>query len=608
MRKLQLLILAAAVAAGAIWWGFYRTHHTSSLGVASLLPKETLALVHLPDFNRSRADWHRTDLYQLWQEPSVQEFLAKPRAAFAVPGRVAQTVDEISTFEMKDAFFAVVSIESSAWQWDGGFRCAGDVDKAAKLVEEWRTQLLAGQPDIRHQTIEYQGRQIHNDTAGIIQIWTVWAGPWFFFANDVENLKALLDRADGRVKDASTALSSDETFLAASKHMPGTYAAMIFGRVAEFAEKLTPASERGDSAERLALVRQIRSLCAAMAFDGGRMHDTLFVGMPKTAEAGNLTRASLPIATKDTFLYAASVLDLRNDMKPGWQTLGFGWLGALQEFTEALSSNGITLEEWKSAFGTELSLIGSWSPNSQWPSLVAAMPVKDSAKANQLLTMITSMKSDDLQWKHREKEGAHYYSSGSGPQLFSFSPTIGLSDRMLVAGLDAGSVEGAIKHAATGSSELAATRNFQNADRAVPTAQQAFVYVDPALIYARFDTSLRPLLAMGAAFMPALADTVDVGKLPPAEVVARHLSPTVMSQTYRGDGYVAESIGSIPFYQTIVGAVGGGIIARSFARSREQGVSALSFPTPSPSSSSSGSSGQSIQLPPASPSPGISPK
>src|SRR6478672_10860758 len=134
MRKLQLLILAAAVAAGIIWWGFYRTHHTSSLGVASLLPKETLALVHMPDFNRSRADWHRTDLYQLWQEPTVQDFLAKPRTAVAVPGRVGQTVEEISTFEMRDAFFAVIAIESSAWKWDGGFRCAGDADKAGKLV------------------------------------------------------------------------------------------------------------------------------------------------------------------------------------------------------------------------------------------------------------------------------------------------------------------------------------------------------------------------------------------------------------------------------------------------------------------------------------------
>jgi hypothetical protein len=322
-----------------------------------------------------------------------------------------------------------------------------------------------------------------------------------------------------------------------------------------------------------------------MTFDGGRMHDTVFVGMPKATEAGNLTRASLPIATKDTFLYAASVLDLRKEMKPGWQTPGLGWLSGLEQITDALSASGITLEEWKSGFGTEIGLIGSWATNSQWPSIVAAMPVKDAAKANQIVATITASKTDDLQWRHREKDGAHYYSSSSGVPLFSLSPTIGLSDRMLVVGLDGGSVEAAIKHAATGSSELAATRNFQNAERAVPTAQQAFVYVDPALIYARFDTSLRPLLAMGAAFLPSLSDTVDLGKLPPAEVVSRHLSPTVMSQSYRGDGYVAESIGSVPFYQTVVGAITAGVIGTTFTHSQSQGALPLSFPTPSPSPS-----------------------
>ncbi len=584
MRKLQLLILAAAVAAGAIWWGFYRTHHTSSLGVASLLPKETLALVHLPDFNRSRADWHRTDLYQLWQEPAVQDFLAKPRASIAMQGRVGQTADEISTLEMKDAFFALVSIESSAWKWDGGFRCTGDIEKAAKLVEEWRKQILSGSPDLKHEVIDYQGRQIHNDSAGIIQIWTVWAGPWFFFANDFDNLKALLDRADGRVKEPATALSSDDVFLAASKHMPGNYAALVFGRVAQLVEKLTPAEEP-EAADRLSVVRQIRSFCAAMAFDGGRMRDTVFVGIPKIAELGNLTRASLPIATKDTFLYAASILDLRKGMDAGWQTPGLGWLGGLQKFTDSLAANGITLDEWKAAFGSEVGLIGSWVTNSQWPSLVAAMPVRDAGKANKIVTTITDSNSDDFRWTHREKEGAHYYSGSSGLQLFAFSPTIGLSDRMLVVGLDAGSVEGAIKRAGTGSSELAATRNFQNAERAVPTAQQAFVYLDPALIYARFDASLRPLLAMGAAFLPALNDTVDVGKLPPADIVSRHLSPTVMSQSYRGDGYVAESIGSVPLYQTVIGAIATSAAAGAIYRQQTQGPA--SFPavtmTPAPS-------------------------
>jgi hypothetical protein len=594
MRKFQLLILASAVAAGAIWWGFYRTHHTSSLAVASLLPRETLALVHVPDFNRSRDEWHRTDLYQLWKEPAVQEFLAKPRSKVPTEGRIGQAVDEISTLEMKDAFFAVISIEASAWEWDGGFRCTGDTEKAAKLVEEWRVRTLGGGPDVKHEKIDYQGRQIHNDSAGLIQIWTVWAGPWFFFANDVENLKALLDRADGRVKDAKTALSADDVFLAASKHMPASYAALAYGRVDRFIEKLAPPGEKTEaSPDQLAVLRQVRSFCAATTFDGGRMRDTVFVGMPKVPDLGNLTRASLPIANKDTFLYAASVLDLRKEMEPGWQTPGLGWLSGLQKITGALSANGITLEEWKTAFGSEVGLIGSWGTNSQWPSLVAAMPVKDAGKANKIVTTITTANTGDVQWTHAEKEGVHYFSGGAAGQLFSFSPTIGLSDRVLVVGPDTGSVEAAMKRSATGASELAATRNFQNAERAVPTAQQVFAYVDPALVYARFDAALRPLLAMGAAFLPAVSDTVDLGKLPPAEVITKHLSPIVMSQSYRGDGYVAESVGPVPLYQTVIGAVTTGAAVTAIYRPQNQSPMPyrtkmitpppLSAPSPSPS-------------------------
>jgi hypothetical protein len=554
MRKFQLLILASAVAAGVIWWGFYRTHHTSSLGVASLLPKETLALVHVPDFNRSRDEWHRTDLYQLWKEPAVQDFLAKPRSKVSTEGRIGQTVDEISALDVKDAFVAVISIEASAWEWAGGFRCAGDQEKAAKVVDDWKAKLIGNGSDAKRETVDYQGRHIQTESAGLIKLCTVWAGPWFFFANDIENLKTLLDRADGRVKDTRNALSADDVFLAASKHMPANYAALAYSRVDRFIEKLTPAAEKSEaSPDQLAMIRQVRSFCGATGFDGGRMHDTVFVGMPKIAELGSLTRATLPIATKETFLYAASILNLRKDMEPGWQTPALGWLSGLQNITGSLSAKGITLEEWKSAFGSEVGLIGSWGANSQMPSLVAAMPVKDSAKANKIVTTITTAATDDVQWTHREKEGAHYFSSSLA--WFSLSPTIGLSDRMLVVGADSGSVEAAIKRSATGASELAASRNFQNAERAVPSPQQAFVYVDPALIYTRFDTTLRPLLAMGAAFLPAVADTVDLSKLPPADVITKHLSPIVMSQSYRGDGYVAESVGPVPLYQTVIGAV-----------------------------------------------------
>ena len=589
MKRFQLVVLVSAIAAGAIWWGFYRSHHASSLAVASLLPRETLALAHLPDFNRSRADWHRTDLYQLWKEPAVQDFLAKPRAKVPTEGRIGRTVEEIDSLVMKDAFVAIVALEFSAWKWVGGFRCTGDGEKAEKTVDNWRAQLLGEGSEVKHDVADHQGRQIRIDTAGILNLATVRSGQWFFFANDVERLKSLLDRAEGRTKDAQSALSGDDVFLAASRHMPSNYAGLLFARVDQFMEKLVPAMEQtAASSDQLAMVRQIRSVCGTTTFDGGKIRDRLYVGMPKIAELGNLTRASLPIGTKDTFLYAASLINLTKEMELAPQSSTIGGLGGLQKITSALAATGITLEEWKSAFGAELGFLGNWPPNTQWPSLFIALPVKDPAQARTVVSKMTTGNAD-REWTHQEKEGIAYFSSASRAQLFSFSPTIAISDRMLVAGADPGSVEAAMKRSSAGSSELGATRSFQAAERSLPTAHQAFAYLDPALIYTRIDATLRPLLIMGAAFMPGIADTIDLSKLPPADVITKHLSPIAMSQSYDRDGYVAESVGPVPLYQTILGAVTTGSAAGAIYRRQTQGAipsqNPLVAPTASPSPS-----------------------
>jgi hypothetical protein len=92
--------------------------------------------------------------------------------------------------------------------------------------------------------------------------------------------------------------------------------------------------------------------------------------------------------------------------------------------------------------------VGEWPANSHWPSLVATLPVKDPTKANRILSVITTSNEDPAAWKHQEKDGVQYFSTRSGGQFFSLSPTIGLSDRMLVAGPDAESVEAAMKRSA----------------------------------------------------------------------------------------------------------------------------------------------------------------
>lgn len=591
MKRFQLLVMVAAITAAAIWWGFYRSRHTSSAAVTALLPKETLAFVHVPDFNRSRADLHQTDIYQIWKEPAVQDFLQKPRSKIPKDEGFGQTLQEIESLEMKDGFAAVISIEYSAWKIVGGFRFKGDAGNAEKVVGNWRAKLLGHGPEFKHETVDYQGHKIQADSSGIVRLFTVYDGQWFLAANDAEQLKALLDRVDGRAKDATTTLAEDDVFAAAFKHMPSTYGALAYARIDQFVGKLMPAEDKSAdvSAEQLAMIRQLRGFCGAISFDGGKIRDAVFVGMPKLFDAGKLARVSLPIATKETFLYIAGFLNLTNQMQLGPQTAA-GWMGGLQKITEAFSSKGITLESWNSAFGPEFGLVGDWPANSHWPSLFATLPVKDSAKANKILTALTTADTNE-EWTQQEKDGVHYFSTRAGGKFLSLSPTLGLSDRMFVAGADASSVEAAMKRSASGSSELAASKNFQDAERSVPTAQQAFTYIDPALIYTRLDATVRPMLFMGAAFIPGIAETVDLSKVPAPEIITKHLSPIVMSQSYDRDGSVAESVGPVTANQALFGvaAMGGAtaLLYQQQMRSTRDRVNASPSPAIAPAASPS---------------------
>ena len=78
-----------------------------------------------------------------------------------------------------------------------------------------------------------------------------------------------------------------------------------------------------------------------------------------------------------------------------------------------------------------------------------------------------------------------------------------------------------------------------------------FAFLDLGALYSRLDATVRPILQMSAAFLPSMTEHVDPAKLPSAEVVARHLSPVVAAQSYTGNGYRSESVGTITIGQTV---------------------------------------------------------
>jgi hypothetical protein len=109
--------------------------------------------------------------------------------------------------------------------------------------------------------------------------------------------------------------------------------------------------------------------------------------------------------------------------------------------------------------------------------------------------------------------------------------------------------------AGNGSLSLSNSAVYKKGSHLLPEPTTMFAYLDLGLLYTRLDATLRPMLLMGAAFMPAMNDYVEAGKLPPAEIVAKHLTPVISSQRYHGNGYIAESIGPLTLSQTAVGAM-----------------------------------------------------
>src|SRR5437667_7615004 len=196
MKRFVLLVVIAALAAIGILYGLRRADRTPHATVTALLPRGTILLGHVPDFNRTRSEWHQSDLYKLYHEPAVQDFLSKPLSKVAQPDTAANTVNEIAQLDPKDAFLAVTSIEDNNPHVAGGFHFRGTQSEADKIVGKWRSKTVRNASVT--ESVQYEQHKIDIVGAAPNQVATVYDGQWFFASNDLSELKAVLDRADGR--------------------------------------------------------------------------------------------------------------------------------------------------------------------------------------------------------------------------------------------------------------------------------------------------------------------------------------------------------------------------------------------------------------------------
>jgi hypothetical protein len=581
MKRLVYLVITVAIATLAGWYAWDLSQIASTTSVSVLLPRKTIFLAHMPDFNRTRDQWHHSDIYLLYREPGVQDFLRKPLASLSTRDTASQTLREIEQLDPKDAFFALTSIDDNSPKLAGGFRFHGSVADAERLIGKWRSKLLERNADAKHEKRQYERHQIDLIVASPFTLATAYDGPWFFAASDLTDLQAMLDRADRRAKDLKETLTKDDAYRTAVSHRPSDYAAYFYLQPKPLLERLaalrTAIQPSGTSKPNtFSGLEQVQSISGVTRFENGKIHDIIFLGMPNLDRGATLTRSSLNLGTKETFFYLAMRLNLGEKIDVLNRTPGIG--GGVQNFFQSLSDSGVKKKDWNAAFGSEMGWLADWPASDHWPSLLLTLPVTDMAKASNILEAI--MRADERAvWTQTEKDGVRYFSMQSLANLVAITPTIALSDKVFVAGSNPVWVEEAIKRSGSTSSELADSNVYKMAARLVLAPTNFFAYVDTPLLYSRLDASLRPMLLMAAVFMPALTKSVDLSKLPSPEVITKHLSPIVSSQRYDRDGYVAESIGPITLDQSVIGLA---ILSGISATARQKAVSALSSPGTAP--------------------------
>ncbi|PYK10896.1 MAG: hypothetical protein DME65_08605 [Verrucomicrobia bacterium] len=554
MKRILLLIIAFAVAAYAGWYYWNLSQQVSSAPVASLLPRQTIFLADMPDFNRTLAEWRQSDVYQLYREPAVQDFLRKPLANVQKQNPISETLQEMEQLDPKNVFFALTSISDNAPSVVGGFRFRGTQEDAERVIGKWRRMLLDQRPGAKSEKVQYQGHEIDVAKATPFTLAITYDPPWFFAATNVTELKALLDRVDRRAKNSSETLDKDEAYHTAVSHRPSTFTAFFYLQPKAFSERLAAlraAVQSSPTPGETTMLEKMRCIAGSTRFENGKIRDVLFLGMPKLENNTTLSRSSLTLGTKDTFFYLALLLNLGEKM----ETLNHAATlsGAVQKAFQDFGVSGIAGEDWKAAFGLELGALADWPASAHWPSLLLTLPVLDKARASKIIETFTHA-DDGAIWTQTEKDGVRYFSKQSTATLVAITPTIALSDRIFIAGLNPVSVEEGVKRSMGSSSHLADSQTYKAAERLLPAPTNFFSYVDTALLYSRLDASLRPMLLMAAAFMPAIARSVDLAKIPSPEVITKHLSPIISSQRYeRADGYVAESLGPITLDQSAIG-------------------------------------------------------
>jgi hypothetical protein len=558
MKKIISLLLVLLIAAGAAaaFYFFYwkNARPLGDLKAAEYVQSDALALVEMTDIPRSKARWKETALYKISQEPEVAAFLQKPESLIP-PDKRLMDFARFLNLDPKEVFVAVTGQTGSEPKLVAGFDFKGSQKDAESLVDDLKGELKASFPDGKSDIQKYGADEIETFTQPDGTVATVFHGRWFFASNDVDLLKATLDRVEGKT-DVKTSLRDDATYQSALAKLPKDSDAVVFVQMKQiidtFAMMLSSAPNVTEA--QLNEFKKIQAISAAFKLDGENIRDAIYVYKPGALPQAPLARNALAFTSPDTIFCFASALNLdKAPVLPNPALDKSGFLSVIDMLRQTLVQAGLGFDDFKGAFGPEAGTVADWGADSLKPGWVITLDVHDRAKAQKFIETLA------VGWPKQAIDGAEYYSfPQAGGGLIPVAPVLALTDKALLFGIDIDSVKKAIQNAASGSAKIDKSADFQAASGLVSKPTSAFGYIDSKVLFERIYVEATNALKMMALFNPHANDYGDLSKLPAAEVISKHLGPIVYSQSVDENGLLIESAGPVTFTEIFLG-VGAGV-------------------------------------------------
>ncbi len=548
------MLVAIAVAGTFFYFKKAASFHTPAVQLA---PAETILFVHFPDLKRTAERWPKTGLAQIGAEPEMQAFLAKPLANAPQMKLWEGKLSQIAAVEPGEAFLAVTSIDGSLPHFIAGVSFAGRKAAAEALLSEPRAEMKrtwpAGKSDVTMQGHTEIETFTYEDTI----IGEAFQNNWYFVSNDMELLRRTLDVPPQGL--GPKALAANELFQKSTAHLPAEGEAVLYAQVGVLTERLVSllvASGQTLDPKQIDDLKKMQAVAWGTKFEGEQMRDTLFLLSPGNAAELPLARSSLAFSNPGTFLTYATALPATFEVPESSLVLG-AMLPGFSAVEKGLADKGLKWSDFGKAFGPEFGVVGNWAANAGQPSVLLALDIRDATTARGFVEVFTGDLPGSPTWGRKEEEGVTIYQSPAATGLVPLAPTAALTEKFLVVGFSEPDVLLALRQLKTGKAAITVTSGYSQTVKTVGTPTAGFGYLDLKGLFERSYGMLRPFIAMSLAFSADAGKYIDAGKLPNADVIGKHLTPSVYSQSVTQDGTLIESVGTLTFNQLLIGMVGG---------------------------------------------------